>query len=253
MIRRLTHRNASIATGFAVVAFAALLIAGLAPRAVRTYALDAPDSLQVAVLHPGEASCEGPIVSPSVTSVGLFGAADAKGSTITVRVERASDRRVLSEGQLNPGTRNTEWVVPLNRSVGHATPVRVCVADARGSFALWGSGSQHADIVSTGRGAGLEFSLVLFDDRRSFLGSLGLAFSRAALWRFSWAGSWMYWLLTVALLGTLAIGVAAVTSAAADDEDVDHDEGPSPESGTPPPPPPTTRSEGGQDRPQPVC
>jgi hypothetical protein len=99
--------------------------------------------------------------------------------------------------------------------------VRVCVKE-RGPirFSLLGSLPTHLQIRMRldGKPTFSEFSLVLFEpSRHSLLAALPTAFSRAALFRFSWVGPWTFWVLTLALLGTIgACGWALVAATRAD-------------------------------------
>jgi hypothetical protein len=45
------------------------------------------------------------------------------------------------------------------------------------------------------------------------LSSLGLVLSRAALFRPSWVGSWTFWVLLLALLGTVPLGAITISAA----------------------------------------
>ena len=97
----------------------------------------------------------------------------------------------------------------------------VCLTTNLNTFELRGPPAVDPDVVMTGRNPGLEFSLALLNDRRSLLGSLSTAFSRAALFKPSWVGGWTFWVLTAALLATFGLAGFAIATASSDDEDQD--------------------------------
>jgi hypothetical protein len=239
----------------AAIALVVLLIAALQHMAVRTASVGAPNNATVAVLHPATRVCEGPVTSQgSARSVGIWGASAGPTTRLTVDVQDAATSRLLAAGALQAAPVESEWTGRLAHDLPGGRPLRVCLTDDSGTFSLEGSGGSVPTVISTGIPTGQRFSLVLLSDgNRSLLRSLSTAFSRASLWRPSWVGSWTFWVLTFALLGTFAMGVVAVTAAADDDED----RPPRRESRNDDLPPlpdgsPDGRSEAGQDRPQTV-
>lgn len=248
MSRRVVHRREVLAPALilVVVALAGLLIAGTRRVAVRTAAADAPNQLTLGTLRAGHPVCEGPLSSQGTArSVGIWGAAAGPNADLIVTVRDASTHRRIASGTLAALAREDEWTARLDRDVPSGRPVTICVAESSGAFSLSGSADADPRVASTGIGPGQRFSLVLIRDG-SVLGSLSLAFSRAALWRFAWVGPWTFWILAIALLMTFGLAVVAVVRAAADD-----DEGPVP---APPEDPPLRDrpSEAREDRPQPV-
>jgi hypothetical protein len=212
----------------AIAAIVALLVAAMQPTAVRTYALDAPNQYQVALLQPSSRVCEGPIAGQEpFHSLGIWGSAVTKHATLAVEALDASTNRPLSTGQLAAFPLEGEWQIRLAREVTAHLPVRICLTAVAGTFTLVGSPAVHPDVVMTGKVTGRaspqpndeEFSLVLVSDsHRSLLSSLPLAFSRASLWRPSWVGSWTFWVLAAALMATFGLAVLAVVRAAATDD-----------------------------------
>jgi hypothetical protein len=165
-------------------------------------------------------------------------------------VQDAATRRSLATGTIEAVPVETEWTARLARDVSGGRPLRICLTGDVSAFSLAGSAASDPTVLVTGVPTGQRFSLVLLSDgNRSLLGSLSTAFSRASLWRLSWVGSWTFWVLTLALLGTFALGAAAVTSAATTDDEgrPPRDDGPDGLA-----PSPDGRSEAGQDRPQTV-
>jgi hypothetical protein len=247
------RRSLRFLVGLALLVVVALLVSAAVSGPVRTFALDVPNAIPVAQLHPSLRSCEGPVVSDGPAgSVGIWGAAASGRATLTVQVQDARTNRILATGPISATTGNGRYTAHLSRAVAGGRPLRICVLDDSGQFVLSGSTSAHPNIIMTGGVPGAEFSLVLLRGR-SLLDSLPLAFGRASLWRPSWVGGWTFWVLTIALLATFGLGVGAVLSAAAaDDEDGDppHFDDP-PSDGVPPAP--ENSSESGQDRPQPVA
>jgi hypothetical protein len=207
--------------GPAVIAVVALLVAGSQGLAVRTLALGAPNQVTVALLHPSTRVCEGPATSPgSIRGVGVWGTYTGGSVRLTVDVQDAGTRKVLASGELEATTQENQYTARLARAVPGGRSLRICLTGGLGAFSLAVSPAVHPNVVMTGKGPAQEFSLVLLSDgRRSLLSSLPTAFSRAALFRPSWVGSWTFWLLAIALLAMFGLGAAAVASAAAADED----------------------------------
>lgn len=217
----------------AVLALVALVIAGLSHITARTASAGAPNQSAITTLRAGQSVCEGPLTSQATTrGAAIWGSAAGGPAQTSVTVEDASTQAVLASGSLRTVASNGKWTVRLNRDVPAGRPVQVCLAQDSGGFSLEGSASSDSQVSQTGVPGGARFSLVLLSAHdRSLLGSLGLAFSRASLWRFDWVGAWTFWVLALAVLMTFGVAVVAVVSAATADE------GP---------------SESGEDRPQPV-
>jgi hypothetical protein len=223
------RRGLLLCAAFAVVALAGLLAAAAQPIVRRTFSLDAPNAIWLAVLRPTSQVCEGPIPANEPTrSVAIWGAAGpTHRASLTVDVRNAATNRILASAPLAAAPVETELTARLRHPVPGGQPLRICLTQDTGTFSLYGYGALNPHVVMTGKligpqptgGRGEEFSLVLFGNRsQSLLDSLGLAFSRAALWRPSWVGSWTFWVLAVALLAAFGLGVASVAAAAADDD-----------------------------------
>ncbi len=206
--------------GLSVIVLIGLLIAASQQIAVRTFALDVPNQVPVAVINPSQRVCEGPVISPSAaSSVGIWGASTGGTARLTVDVQDAGTGTALASGRRAiPGVEN-EYAVGLGRPLPAGRPLRICLTDTAGAFSLAGAQAIHPGMVTTGKvAAGQEFSLVLLTAPRSLLGALGTAFSRASLWRPSWVGSWTFWLLAVAIVASLGVAALAVASAADADD-----------------------------------
>jgi hypothetical protein len=237
----------------AVIALAGLLIAGSRHLAVRTASVDAPNQLNIATLHPGQAVCEGPITSQGpARSVGIWGSAARASARLTVTVRDPSTHSTVTSGSLQAVAQEGEWTARLDRNVPQGHPVQICLTQDAGAFSLMGSAVSDPGVTVTGIPAGQRYSLVLLSDGdQSLLGSLSLGFSRAALWRPSWVGAWTFWVLAIAVLLTFGLAVMAVVRAADDDDPAP----PAPPGDPEPIAPPTGggRSQASEDRPQPLA
>jgi len=205
----------------AVVAVVVLLVTAASHRDVREYSLRVPNQEAVALLHPSDHVCEGPVSSPQrFTGVGVWG-----GPAVVVSAERITVRPAGVDRPLASGTIRTtaagEQLVTLTRPVAANARVRICVTSTLNTFSLDGATATDPDVVMTGHGHDLAFSLALVSDHHSLLGALPLAFGRASLFKLSWLGSWTFWILAIALLASFAVAVAAVASAAGEDADDD--------------------------------
>jgi hypothetical protein len=229
-----TGRRWLLGAVLAIVAIVGLLIAGSQPIWTRDFALRSPSQEPVAQLSRSQRVCEGPVTSPhKIEGVGIWGGSTTGVSTVTVQVQSADGRNTLTSGSIrapSPG----EYIARLAHPVASGMPVRVCVTGALNTFSLLGSAARDSSVVMAGPNHSVWFSLVLLDDDRSLLSSLSTAFSRASLWRPSWVGSWVYWLLAVALVASFGFAVAAVAAASTDDGDDAPGEGPNGPDGSPP-------------------
>jgi hypothetical protein len=214
-----TARVTLVFIALAAAALVALLIAGSSTLVLRTFALDSANELPVAVVGQSGPVCEGPITSQGqAQAVEVWGAAVAAPAQLTVVVQDASTGEPLSAGRLDATTVPSAYTARLVAPVAGGRPLRVCLIPDRGSVTLLGSPAVHPNIVLTGGKPGLEYSLALLDETgQSLLGSLRRAFSRASLFRPTWMGSWTFWLLAAALLGTVALGAVAIGAAASAD------------------------------------
>jgi hypothetical protein len=242
----------------AVIAIVALLVSASRSVTARTFALGVESGGQVAVLHPGARTCEGPVFgSDGSNSIGIWGGAIGGPATMTITAEDPRAGTTLASGTLRAIAADGEWTARLKPVIAAHRPVRICLRQRTGTFTLSGAAAVRSDVVMSGGPAGREFSLVLLSQsQRSLLSWLPTAFSRASLWRPSWVGSWTFWMLAAALLATFGVGVLAVLNAAADDDDgarpPDPDD-PAPDAPAPDEPSADAdRSEAGQDGPQPV-
>jgi hypothetical protein len=229
----ISRRGFIACTALAVIALIALLTAGLRNVQRREVVLRAPDAAQVAQLRPSQYVCEGPVTAQAqIQSVGIWGSPLTGLSKLRVDVQDASTRRSLATGQI-AATAPGENVARLDRAAPGGRPLTVCVIGNLNTFSLLGSPAQDPNVVMSGKTPGLEFSLVLLNDRHSLLSSLATAFSRASLFRPSWVGAWTFWVLAAALLGAFGLGVMAVVTAASADEDARPPGGDEPDSDSP--------------------
>jgi hypothetical protein len=215
-----TARVTLVFVALAAVALVALLIAGSSTLVLRTFALASPNQFPVAVVGQSGQVCEGPVTSQGrVQAVEIWGAAVATPAHVLVVVQDATTGEPLAAGRLDATAVPNAYTARLVAPVAGGRPLRVCLIPGTGSLTLLGSPAVHPNIVLTGGKPGLEYSLALLDDTdQSLLGSLGKAFSRASLFRPTWMGSWTFWLLAAALLGTVPLGAVAIGAAAGADK-----------------------------------
>jgi hypothetical protein len=144
----------------------------------------------VAVLHGGRQVCSGPATVPAGTGryaleIGTYG---RPGPPLRVAVGRAA-------GVLNPGWREGEVVVPLQRALAHPVTGRVCIrtGGARGSrIAI--AGSQGTPSVYFERAHATSWWSRIGDLPR----------------RLSFLGSWSFWLALALSVGAAALAVAVL-------------------------------------------
>ncbi len=204
--------------GMAVIVLIALIVSASGSVMRRAFVLRAPNQEAVVLLRAPHRVCEGPITAGASTqSVAIWGASVVGPARVTIAVEDARSGASLATGQITAKSTG-EYVAHLSQSVPGGRQLRVCLTTTLNTFELLGATASDPKIVMTGSKRGLEFSLALLNDRHSLLGSLSTAFSRAALFKPSWVGSWTFWLLTAAILGTFGLAGVAITTAAADDE-----------------------------------
>jgi hypothetical protein len=200
-----------------VVIVIALVVSGLRTGDVRSFALRVPSATPIATVRGQRPVCEGPVISgQKVSAVGVFGSPVRAGTKLHITVRDAAGRS-LATGRKAAIAAPTEDLVSLDHTIAPGTPLRVCVQATGAPFSLEGGVAAAARVRMTPGPGTNQFSLVL-DHRGSFLGSLPTAFSRAAVFRPDWVGSWTFWLLMAALAATFGLGGIAVVRAAQEDE-----------------------------------
>ena len=203
----------------AIVLLAGLMVSALEPMRIRAFALGSPPETQVAVLGRAQEACEGPIrVQTAVSGARFWGNGIGGNAWVDVSVRDAKTARAIATGRTVATPVGGDYDATLNGSVPSGSIVRVCVSgEGPGRLSLVGSAPIYPRIVMSlaGKSTTSEYSLVLFQHaRESLLAALPTAFSRAALFRFGWFGPWTFWVLAVALLGTIASCGWAVAAAA---------------------------------------
>jgi hypothetical protein len=220
-LRGPARRGALTAAVAAIVVVVVLVISGLRSGPVRSFALRVPSASPVATVRAKRPVCEGPVTASGQTSlVGVFGAPKRGLSRlhVTVRDAGTGDHgRVLATGAAVTAEVMTEDLVALDRTVPAGHSLRVCVRATTNPFVLEGAPASAVGVRMTGHRRA-QFSLVL-DHRASFIGSLSTAFSRAAVFRPAWVGSWTFWVLTAAFAATFGLAIVAVAQAADADEE----------------------------------
>jgi hypothetical protein len=220
----MTHRRAWVpCTFFAALALVTLLVAGLRGGAIRAFALGVPSTRTVAAARFRHQVCEGPIRSQyAFRSVVLWGTYVSGKPRVRVFAQRppagASVSRGLVERSL-PGAYGP-FTAGLKSSVAGGRTVTVCVSDPDGEFKLQGSTAGYSGVSIIGSASQRAFSMVLMEpEQHSFIGSLGLAFSRASLFRPSWVGVWTFWALLIGLLLTVPLAAVAISAAISSEAD----------------------------------
>jgi hypothetical protein len=207
----------------ALVTLVALLIAGLRDGEIRAYAVGVPNVKRVAVARPYHQVCEGPILSQyAFQSVVLWGTYVSGKPRVRVLGEQPGAAALISAGLVErslPGGYGP-FTAKLKRSVAGGREVKVCVSDPGGKLKLQGSTPGYSGVAIAGAQPREAFSMVLLEPQQhSFLGSLSLAFARASLFRPSWVGTWTFWALLIALLGTVPLTAVAISAAIRSEED----------------------------------
>jgi hypothetical protein len=222
-VTRRLRSSLLVSVALGLLAIVALLLAASRQMPVRSYDLNAPNQTPVGTLRPGGRVCEGPVIPAADTRVvAIWGQSTSPSATVRIEVEDARTRRLLAARRVVAGSVPNAAVARLGSDIPARQPLTICVADEAGGFSLWGSAASHPGIVMTGT-SGSEFSLVLISAAtHTFVGSLGLAFSRAALWRPSWVGPWTYWVFLFALLALFGVSALAIARASTEDEATPH-------------------------------
>lgn len=207
-------------TGMAVIVLIALVVSASGGVMRRAPVLRVANAEAVALIRAPHRVCQGPVTAGAASqSVAIWGRSVVGTSRVTVEVMDAASGASLATGRIAATTNTGEYRAHLTRSVPAGRQLRVCVTTNLNTFELLGAAADDPKVVITGAKRGLEFSLVLLNDRHSLLGSLSTAFSRAALFKPSWVGSWTFWVLTAGLLAAFGLAGVAVATASADDED----------------------------------
>jgi hypothetical protein len=204
----------------ALALLAGLIVSALEPMQIRAYSSGIPNTEYVALVARGQEACEGPVrVQPAAGAVRIWGNGAGGPAWVQVIVRNATSGRAMARGwTLVPHSPPAAYEAALNTSIPSGSTIVVCIAGQGPSpIALGGAGpAQPVLAVDPARKTiRAEFSLVLLErSRHSLLTALPTAFARAALFRFSWTGPWMFWVLTIAFLGTIGACAWAVTAAA---------------------------------------
>jgi hypothetical protein len=203
----------------AIVGLIVLIVLGLSDHRERVYVLRAPNPVPVATLADGQRACEGPVpATAAIAGVRVWGAG-LKG-VASLRLDLRSHGNVLATGAVSVPARYGAYTAILNRPLRRQGRVTVCVsATGRTPFLLLGNPpivpGVHLTLV--GRPSPNQFSVALVGRPTSNLSQLSTAFSHAALFRPSWVGPWIFWLLLVGFLAaTVCAGFAINAAARAD-------------------------------------
>jgi hypothetical protein len=229
-------KAALIAFGLALTAgFALLAWTAAGDERTVAYSLGVAPSGLVVTVPPGKGVCQEPVdlnVEARAVAFPVVTAGRA-GEPLEVTV-RSPSGRVLGRGRVAGGYADgSQQTVQLDRIVGPVDGSAVCIANAGDRpVSLYGNDNvifSHTTLDGAGDNpADLDLRF-LYDEPRSFFGLIPDALDHAALFRASWVGPWVYWLL----LGLLAIGAPlllgfALWRAAGEDE-LDRPNAPGPE------------------------
>lgn len=216
-------RRGLVAFGLVLaVGLVALLVAATVPRPSRAFSLDVPNVGPVTSLAAGHRACESPIEDPSAFGgVRVWAASVGEPGILHVTVGDAGGARTLASGYAPVSVAEQ----PVTATVGATIPahrqLRVCWTDiGPAAVDLFGSAPVQPSVRLTADGkpvaAGLAL-VMLTPHSRSLLSQLSTVFSRAALFRPSWVGSWTFWVLLGGVIVALGLGGFAV-ALATDDE-----------------------------------
>jgi hypothetical protein len=203
------------------VAVIVLVILGLHAERTQVLSLRVPDSETVATLTPRSAACEGPVgaATGSIQAATIWGASVSRRTTLEVYA-RSGAGGIVARGRAPAGTVAATQTVDLVPQTHRNHQVTICVRDAgTAPFMLLGSATNPGVRTTIGgKRTSAQFSLALLGPRRSTFSGLPLAFSRAALFRPGWVGSWTFWVLLAGLLVAAGLIATAVMAASHEDE-----------------------------------
>lgn len=204
----------------ALAVSAALVLSALRAQTTRVYAYSVAAIAPITTLAPGEHVCDGPVTPQGVfrTAVFMNSGAGAR-ALITVHAGPSAAGPAVAAGILETATpAEGENAVLLTPAVSTASRLTLCVTEQQGSMTLYGGSARQGGpaIARTDPATTLWLQLLSARPHR-FLGSLGLAFRRAALFRPDWVGAWTFWALLVLLFAGFPAVVIAVRSALRDE------------------------------------
>jgi len=204
----------------------ALALVGASDRRTLAFTAGVLPQAPVVALAPGATVCQGPLpVAASFAAVELqVGTYGRAGQPLAVVVRDAAAGRVLAQGRLAGGYADvTRQQIDVG-SVPAGRRIEVCARNAGARrVALYGTGDA-ASRVSTarldGKPAGVDVDVVF---RRSHpSGVLALVpdmLDRMALFKGSWIGAWVFWLLLAGVLLAVPLLLGRALAAAVGDAD----------------------------------
>ena len=207
--------------GVAILVLAALVVSGLESTPVRTYALREPNESRAAHITPRRSACEAPVSGKGTTrGFEFFGGVASGDPRVIVKVFSLHRNALIASGRVRDPLAASEPDVRLDRPVAGGESLRVCVeVRGHGAYDLNGAAATYPSTHTTGVLRGTQFSLLLTRPGTP-IGSLPRAFRRASIFRPSWIGSWLFWLLSGLLAVAFIIAITSVHWAAtADRED----------------------------------
>jgi hypothetical protein len=204
-----------------VLGLAGLLVAGSSAHRVRAFALGVPNVGPAATLAPGRRACETPIVVPAAFgSVRVWASFVGAAGGLDATVLDAAGRRQLAHGHAVVPRIGGALTATLNATVAAGQRVSVCFRNLGPlTVNLLGSGPVDAHIRLTvdAKPVPLALALVAFvPHRKSPLSLVPRMFQRAGLFRFSWVGTWTFWVLLGGVVVAIGLCGAALASAGSD-------------------------------------
>ena len=206
----------------ALVATAALLLAGGTDHRSTVFSLDVPNNLQASPLHPGQTLCQGPIeATAGFTSMQLW-ALPPRGLAVWIRSARGRrPGRPAGDDALTGRMTFSFGMQPVIAG----TRFSVCIRDAgRAPVAIQGGPPSRTAGELTVAGQHDQYAAAMVFVRAhgpSLLSLLPTVFARASLWKLGWVGAWTFWLLLAGILVAVVVAAAAVAEAVRCDEDAE--------------------------------
>lgn len=201
----------------AAAAVAALAILGASERRSLAFTLGAPSLVVAATLQPGQEVCQQPVAVPAAfDAVQLhLGTFDAPGPRLAVTIRRAPAGVIAARGVLPAGSADNARSLVRVGHVGTGGNIAICLRDlGPRKVAIYGAPDVAAPASAAlirGFPTGNDLDLVMRTTHpRSTLALLGDVLRRASLFRGSWIGAWLYWLL----LAGIVVGVPALIARA---------------------------------------
>jgi hypothetical protein len=171
-----------------------------------------------ATVLPGEVACQGPIhtIAPAATVFPWLSPTAAPGAAMTLSVRDYASNAVLATGSIAQGySMATAPGVHLSATIPQGRAISVCLrSNGPKPVGLIGNppNTRSGQLVVAGQTKKDVMSLLFLRPKPvSLLSQIPTIFSRAALFRPDWVGSWTFWVLAVLLVGAFfGVGYAVL-------------------------------------------